>query len=217
MNILINYADRLYFESQKENSKSGLENGFDKVIEYGRKDIDEGYLNKHKEILDIAQGAGLWLWKPYIIYKTLLSMGENDILFYCDSGATFIGDMSEYFELCRQDEKGLILFGGTYFINSDYTSPACFEIMQGEKYKDCFHLQASFQLCRRTAFTLKFYRETLDYCENKKAIETGDFPDHRHDQSILSIMSQKHNVTTLSDPSQLGERDMVIVHHRKSK
>ena len=216
MNILINYADGGFVEARKENSKTGLENGFDRVIEYSREDIYSEYLEKHKKIFNIKRGAGLCLWKPYFILKTLRTMAHDDILFYCDSGATFNGDMSGYFEKCRQDEKGLILFSGKCFINSTYTSPACFEIM-GEEYKDGDHLQASFQLCRKTDFTLEFYKQTLEYCENKKAIEIGDFPNHRYDQSILSIMSLKHKVTTLPDPSQYGKGEQVIIHHRNSK
>ncbi len=215
MNILINYADNRFFEAQKENSRTGLENGFDKVIEYGRKDIYIEYLNKHKDILNVSTGAGYWLWKPYIIHKTLLTMSTSDILFYCDSGASFVGDMSEYFKKCKENKNGLILFSGGHFINKTYTCPACFDKMDGWEYKDRDHLQASFQLCRKTDFTLNFYKKTLEYCEIKEAIETGDFVDHRWDQSILSIMALRYNITVLKDLSQ-GEKN-VIIHHRNRK
>ena len=71
-NILINYADRGFFKAQKLNSESGLEHGFDRVINYCRKDIDSDFLNKNEYILNKVRGAGYWLWKPYIILNVLI-------------------------------------------------------------------------------------------------------------------------------------------------
>ena len=36
------------------------------------------------------RGYFWYMWKPYIIYKTLKSLNEGDVLFYCDSGMTII-------------------------------------------------------------------------------------------------------------------------------
>ena len=37
-------------------------------------------------ILNSKRGYGYWIWKPYIIQKTLQNMNENDILIYADAG-----------------------------------------------------------------------------------------------------------------------------------
>ena len=47
-----------------------------------------------------------------------------------------------------------------------------------------------------------------------------EFRDHRHDQSILSILQVKHQITTYEDPSQFGNNfreegfRQLINHHR---
>jgi len=51
------------------------------------------------------RGAGYWLWKPYIILKTLLyEMEEGDLLLYADSGSEAIGDLRPLFELAEEDD-----------------------------------------------------------------------------------------------------------------
>lgn len=242
MNILINYADGKYYQSQKQNSFTGLNiAGFDKVIEYNKSMLDKDFLDKNKFIFNYVssgywgsgvRGAGYWIWKPYIIYNTLLKMKDDDILFYCDSGAYFIDDMRSYFNICQSDKKGIILFHGNH-INKIYTKRDCFVYMDcdEDKYINGNQLTASFQLCRKTNFTINFYKEVLDFCQNINIITDinnicgldnyNDFIDHRHDQSVLSLLCIKYNCTTLIDPSQWGNEfrnseslRQVIYHHR---
>lgn len=59
------------------------------MIEYGPEDIEESFKEANANILEYKRGNGLWIWKPYLIKKTLDSMTEGVILFYCDSGACF--------------------------------------------------------------------------------------------------------------------------------
>lgn len=55
------------------------------------------------------RGAGYWLWRPYIILKTLLyEMEEGDLLLYADSGSEAIGDLRLLFELAEEDD--IIIF-----------------------------------------------------------------------------------------------------------
>jgi hypothetical protein len=50
---LINYADQTYYKSQKQNTESALKiGGFDEVISYGVKDLDQEFKDKNKFILD---------------------------------------------------------------------------------------------------------------------------------------------------------------------
>ena len=90
MNYLINYADLAFYESRKQNSLSGIEMGFDAVIQYKKEHIDEEFLTKNELILSRQRGAGYWLWKPYFIAKTLREVQEGDIVFYSDAGSRFI-------------------------------------------------------------------------------------------------------------------------------
>jgi hypothetical protein len=90
MKYLINYANKGFYKSQKMNSISGISAGFDSVIQYREKDIDDKFAKKNYKILDQIRGAGYWLWKPYFIYETFKKTNDGDIIFYSDSGAKFI-------------------------------------------------------------------------------------------------------------------------------
>ena len=118
------------------------------------------------------------------------------------------------FDLCFSDEKGLILFNGAHK-NKKYTKRDCFHYMgcDTEEYAEMLQLTATFQLCRKTKFTIDFYKEHIKFAEdsriltdlpNQCGLENYDgFLDHRHDQSILSILQKKHNVKIIEDISQL--------------
>jgi hypothetical protein len=233
MNILINYAHLNYYSSREENTSTGLKvGGFDRVIEYGVEDINEDYRVKFANILNQRRGAGYWMWKPYIIHKTLQRMTTEDVLFYCDSGASFVNDVEPYTNTCKQDRKGIILFRGGH-INKIYTKRDCFVYMgcDDEKYTNAVQLTASFQIVRKTDFTIAFYKEFMRYAKNENIISDlpnacglpnySDFEDHRHDQSILTNLSVKHKIKTLPDPSQCGNHmreegfPCIIDHHRR--
>jgi len=226
MNILINYADRMYYSSRKKNSESGLRNGFDAIKEWCKEDLGL-IVEMNKGIFNEVKGAGYWLWKPWIIYKTLLEMSSDDVLFYCDSGSEFIAPVNEIMDICREDSNGLILFEGAH-MNKKYTKRDCFILMGCDslEYTDIKQLTASFQVCRKTDFSLQFYEEHINAAQNANILTDipnitkenyPEFIDHRHDQSILTNLTVKHNVTLLQDPSQWGN-DVggagIINHHR---
>jgi hypothetical protein len=55
--------------------------------EYLKKDVD--FWNEHHEFINKNwnwRGHGYWLWKPYIIKKTMENMNDGDILLYLDCG-----------------------------------------------------------------------------------------------------------------------------------
>ena len=59
---------------------------FDNIIQLNENDIKE-YVEKHKNfIINNLPGYGKWIWKPKIIYDTLLKINKNDILLYADAG-----------------------------------------------------------------------------------------------------------------------------------
>lgn len=94
MIVAVNYSDWKYKKAQKFNSITAIEKGkVDKVISYSPKDIDMEFRKKNASILSQDRGNGFWLWKPYIIKKTLDSLHENDYLIYLDSGAFYMNNV----------------------------------------------------------------------------------------------------------------------------
>ena len=46
-----------------------------------------------KKIFAEKKGAGYWLWKPYIINKTLGMVNDGDYILYSDSGSAFVNSI----------------------------------------------------------------------------------------------------------------------------
>lgn len=210
MRILINYADRGFFQAQKQNEISGLEYGFDRVIKYNRSSLDSDFQQKNEHILRESRGAGYWLWKPYIIVKALKEVSPDDQIFYCDSGSRFISNVAPLFELCNKEE--IVLFGSMH-LNRTWTKMDAFYYM-GSKSYDCKSAIASFIICKNTMRSKEFFKELLEYSQDRRIITDDpntcgqdnfiEFRDHRHDQAILSIMANDRGMTLHRDPSQYG-------------
>jgi hypothetical protein len=188
---------------------------FDRVIGYKPDDIDIEFYETHKEILSQKRGGGYWLWKPYFVYKTLKNMNNGDYLFYCDSASfmhTKIDLLIKELNENKQDIMGFEL----PLVESQWTKKELMIAMEcnQEKYTNSNQIMASFYLIKKSDFSVTFYKELLDYSCNKSnitdqfdknIIQNIDFIDHRHDQSIFSLLYKKHNLKPFKDPSQFGK------------
>ena len=236
MNYLINYADGAFKESRRKNSLSGIAAGFDAVIQYTLKDIDSLFFTKNKKILTQKRGAGYWLWKPYIIFQTLKNVKEGDVVFYSDSGSEFIKPMKPIFELIKENDVVGFKMSGNHK-EKQYTRKSVIERVwtNGDNVADTNQDMASFIGVKKTAHTERkdsVIGSWLDLCQDPELImdqprtneEFEEFIDHRHDQSLWSLVSKMRNVYKAPDPSQWGiqsgesvEQDFFIYHHRDRK
>lgn len=214
-------------------------NFFDYHHIFSLENIDSEFFEKNKEILIQKRGAGYWLWKPYFIEKVLNSVSDSDIVFYVDAGNIFINDptfLYEKFDL----NNGIILFdnrdgmiSGESAKNYISCKKDSFVLMgcDEEKYVNGKHLNASYQIYKKNENSLNFVKKYLFYCQNLKIItdtpnEYGDnypgYYDHRHDQSVLSLLALKENIIPLVDPSEWGNKskergfNQIFLHHRLS-
>ena len=210
------------YESQDALS-SEAENYFDTVHPFTDKNLDIGFIDKNRDIFNYKRGWGFWLWKPYIIKKTLESLNDGDVCLYCDSGNSIISDPSPLFNLCK-DVGGILLFenrdgspSGQIWRNAEWTKYDCYTLMdcKEDRYVNGNQIDGAYSVWEKSDKTMSFINEYLNYCENINIISdlpciTGDnisvFKDHRHDQSVLSLMAIKYNIKTFPEPSEWGNR-----------
>lgn len=229
---LVNYSDKSHHNSQKENSNSALKfGGFDNVFSFNLQDLGDEFITENKSIMSQARGAGYWMWKPFVIKKALEMMGDNDILMYSDSGISFIKNIDELIDIMDMTEEKLLLFElEDIHPNKRWTKRDCFILMglDKEEYLNQNQLLASYILMRKNDFVLKFVDEWLTYAKDYRIItdspnECGlpnypEFMDHRHDQSILSLLGRKYNIKNIPDVTQYGIGRMItsqiLNHHR---
>lgn len=212
----INYGDNNFQKAKKLNKKTALKIGkADRVISYGPEDIDDYFKQKNNKILSQKRGGGFWLWKPYFILKTLSLMEEEDFLFYCDAGAYYVNSISHLVNFMKKNKIELLTFE-LPLIEKQWTKEETFISMEcnKKKYRESNQILATYFLVKKSNKTFKFFQEFLNYAENEELLtdilkkdlkRDNQFIDHRHDQSIFSLLCKKHNIKPFRDPSQYGE------------
>ena len=220
--FLINYADGRFYESQQLNIKTGLEvAGFDRAIPLNRRSLDPVFCAENRDILSQPRGAGYWLWKPYLIWRVMREqLSEGDVLFYSDSGCHFVAPIAPVVDILHAQprEKPVLLFTlPPSDTNAAWTKRDCFHFMGLDMppYPGLPPIMGSFVLCRKSPFSLAFVQEWLRYAQDRRCLTDEpnvcglpnypEFRDHRHDQSILSLLARKHQVATTADISQWGD------------
>jgi hypothetical protein len=168
-------------------------------------------------IKDNPRGYGLWIWKPYILIDVLKKFPDIDGVLYLDSGCELnFNDqskkrMEEYFTIANS--TGSLGFENPQ-IESNFTSPLVLKTLNAEKYLHTKQMMAGVFFLKNSKENLEFLIEWADLMSTqnhallngKVAERTGqitvtnsNFIEHRHDQSIFSILWKKKQMTILTD------------------
>lgn len=210
MKYFINYASNGFTNSQNIGLKSASQFGF-KSIGYTNLDLDKEFITKNNKILSSSRGAGYWLWKPYIILDMLNKINDGDYLIYMDSGACLTGDPTNYLEMI--DDKGILSFSMVQK-TSKWTKGDCFfEINQVNKndFAESNQIQGTYIFLRKCDYSVSFVKRWLFLCEKENLITDqpninmgnfSDFIDHRHDQSILSLLIYNESIMNIPQIDQ---------------
>lgn len=166
---------------------------------------DKIFWEKHKDfVINSSKGYGYWLWKPYLIMKTMEEMEDNDILLYADAGC-IIQDShkNELIRLFEKVENDLIIASLTSN-ESSYSKMDLIKYldMKNNKLLRVNQIQASaiiFKKCEKTMNLVKeWYNISCNYhlIDDSPSIEPNieSFKEHRHDQSIFSLLVKKYDI-----------------------
>lgn len=220
--VHISYGNEQYYKSLDVLKQTSLEVGkVDEVICYKESDLKlTEFWRKNSFILNQPRGAGYWIWKPYIILQTLEQLNEGDVVLYTDGGMSVIDNLNPLFNITLESSKyGRMLFqipGG--HINKTFTKRDCFILMgcDEKKYYDGNLTNGAISLWKKTPENIEYLKEYLRYLRDPRIVTDApnmmgpnliEFKDHRHDQSVLSLMSIKYNLELYRDPTQWGEED----------
>lgn len=198
-----------------ENESIEKEDGFNKMM----KQIPEKWGS--------GRGYYWYMWKPYIIYKTLCKLNEGDILFYCDAGMKIHNNnltrkrFNNMFKLVSDRKEcptGIATFITTgpakdrfeYMYNTVYVFEF-FNVLNDQKITHTQQCQAGVSMffkCKESMEIVeKWYNLIVTNPElfvgdvrvfpNTKRTQMNGFRDHRQDQSIWSIITKLNNVNIL--------------------
>ena len=176
-------------------------------------DLSNEFKTEYDYLLKHTQGYGFCMWKPYIIKQELSKLNSDEILIYLDSTDL---PSSKFFEIVVSKlEKHDYLFANRgYGPNSAWTKRDTFVLMGCDepKYWNPGQLEAGLICMKNTEFNQNLLDEWFGYCKNSAIISDDpntcglpNFPmqAHRHDQSILTNLQIKYNMTMTDIPSDL--------------
>jgi len=196
-------------------------NIFNEIIGLTEKDLqnDNEFWTKHKDFINSnSRGYGYWLWKPYIIKKTLEKMNDDDILLYVDCGCELNYNGKKKFDnyINLVKEKKII---GTSTCSSDYDYTKMdlikyFNMENDIKLLKKQHMQACCLLILKCKNIIDLFNEYYEICSNNyhliddsQSIESNfnGFKEHRHDQSIFNLLVKKYKLINYDlDPTYWG-------------
>lgn len=115
--IFITYGDERFKQALNRINKEANQLGiFDKIILYTPKDLPP-YINA-SPLMAFQKGGGFWIWKPYLILKTLQEQKNDAIVIYVDAGCTLGVSKQWEFYFQKMTEYDTIVF--KYQNNFDY-------------------------------------------------------------------------------------------------
>ena len=172
---------------------------------------DPVFWNKHQRfIINNKRGFGYWLWKSYIVKKKMEQMKDGDILLYLDCGCEIdVKQKSKLETFFKQVKKDKIVgtMCGTEkngHLERDWTKMDLFLKLNMNKpeYTNTVQRQGGtnmFYICDETRKIVnEWYNISCDYhlIDDSKSVNKNypTFQEHRHDQSIFSLLTKKYKL-----------------------
>jgi hypothetical protein len=197
----VNYLNNLIRSVEKYGSEF-------KIVIFDKSQIDSEFVERNKHILECHRGGGYWLWKPYIINAFLKNINDNDIVFYLDSKYLFIENFITLYSDFMLNNDILIWKnkpnGEVYYMkNWCKMDVICKYGMYDKAFNEnAVESWAGALIVKKNEFVVWIIQEWLDMCCNYDDISDSPsqtenssmFIEHRHDQSMLSIVLHKYNI-----------------------
>ena len=199
------------FKNSREIAKKSLEKNCDITYLFTEKNLIP-YYKKYEPILSQKRGSGYWLFKSLFLKELFEIMNDGDELIYIDSGVEIIDNIDVFFDICKLNE-GFCLFQ-QYHQNYKWIKRDCFILMDcdSENFHYSNQCDASIQCYIKNESTTKFIDEYLKLCSDERLITDAantqgepnllGFIDHRHDQSILTLLCLKNEISRFKQPTQ---------------
>jgi len=183
---------------------------FDKIALYTDEHLraDESFWGQHANFIENnKRGYGYWIWKSYLIKKTMDELNNGDILMYLDCGCELEVSkkriLQNFFEIVKTD----LIIGSicdTFYKEKQWTKMDL--ILKLDMFDEKYLIPTQHQggtnlffVCDQTRELVnKWYELCCDYhnIDDSPSIHPNlpEFIEHRHDQSIFSLLTKKYNI-----------------------
>lgn len=202
---------------------------FDKIFVFGPQHLDKEFIEKTKPYILSVKGGGFWLWQSYFLKHIFSQMNDGDYCFYVDAGCTINSSgkkrFFEYLKMLDSTETGCVAFcmkdlkeypwTNNLIVSVDnlyeyqWTNGATLEYFNSDdSIKNSFQLVAGISMFKKNELSCNLIDEYYKIAISRPDLFSDDhnngynvpgFKDHRHNQSVFSILRKKYNVLQVKD------------------
>jgi hypothetical protein len=209
-----------------------LLNYFDVIKPYTDKELESftEFWERHGEFVkNNPRGHGYWIWKSYLTLKTLEEMNDGDVLMYADAGCEInyegIETLNEFCEKVKTNNKGFLSFQLNdliYHHEERWTKMDLFHHFGVEHYRPSLQLHSTYFVLEKCENTMKivnmwyFTVHNYHFIDDSPSVAKNDmyFYEHRHDQSVFSIIRKMHETYYILTPRNLLEAKYPFIDKR---
>lgn len=226
--IFLTFADqRMYRALQRIHDQAVSMDAYDLIVLANEFSLDLNFREQFAEYLKPEmRGFGYWSWKAQIILQTLNQMDDGDLLQYTDAGCHLNPNgrdkLDEYFSKAQNSKSGILAFQAIppSFHNEKVKlldlreakwckGDLCdsLDVRSNSFIMNTQTIGAGIIFIRKCDNSLRIISDWLDvYKKDFNLIDDSEsksenplgFVEHRHDQSIFSILAKLNNVETVS-------------------
>jgi len=139
---------------------------------------------------DLAKTRDNFAWKPVVIESIAQSYSGA---FWADAGVLITGNLEDL--VASVNRKGALVYKNYDHRNESWTTKSCLEVMDvSDKELAASQVMGNFFAFSFTSkLGIELFNDWVYWSSNPRAIK-GDAKQHRHDQTILSILVARHGI-----------------------
>lgn len=239
--IFCTFADSRLKRSLYRIQKQSVEmEAYDNVFIFDETSLNTSFKEKFKDhLIQGSRGYGYWSWKPQVILQVLNQVEVGDVIQYSDSGCHLNKKgkvrLLEYFELAKNSKSGILSFrskniaelneGENFYGNLEFKYNKAdllnyFGVLNNSSITNTVQYEAGIIFIRKDASTIKFIEDWINifsndfhFIDDSPSVipNIKGFIDHRHDQSIYSVLCKLKGVEELYSSEYYTEGDWNIL------
>ena len=209
----LSFADRRLRKSLKRIKKQAKEiDVFDKIYCWDERSLDRDFWKKRGNFCKTNRGFGFYIFKPQMSLQVLEEMQDGDILLFCDAGCHIhkCGKMRllQYFDMLDQSENGVLAFDQNH-IEKIWTKGDLFDyfgVRSNTDITESTQLLGGIYLIKKCDKSVELVKKWLAVYDDVHLVDDSPsvspnfegFREHRHDQSVFSILCKINKVPVVA-------------------
>ena len=217
----ITYGNEKFAQAKKRILKEAEDFGEFKTVKgYGPQDLDKNFINYFKNILNQPRGGGYWIWKTFLLYKTLTEIKDNEYIVYSDAGCKLnkkgLKRFNEYIDLIDKSNYGILSmqmsgnkgYGGLHK-DKEWTTKQIFDYFSidiDSEFANTGQYLSTVLIIKKNEhsrmifdkYIKALYDNPLMFTDYYNKNQCKEFIDNRHDQSVFSLLRKKYGSVVIS-------------------